>query len=143
VDTREISRVTASQVAFGERLGLSLEGDTVGVAWAKISDVLQREFWRRDDLGSPTDKQVRLAEKIGIDVSGLSRTVANAVIDDIMTQLNLNAIRRQNLAPGVKVRRKYHPGVEWVISSIHEDGTVYFKGGNGQRAWARSVERIP
>jgi hypothetical protein len=143
MDRQDIPRVTASQIAFGKKLGLDLEGDTVGVAWARVSDLLKRDFWGQDDLGSPTDKQVGLAEKFGIGISSLSRAVADAIIDDIMTQLNLDAIRQQNLAPGVKVRKIYDSiPHEYVISSIYENGTVYFKGGNGQRAWARNVKRV-
>jgi hypothetical protein len=60
-----------------------------------------------------------------------------------MTELNLAAIQRERLAPGVTVKNK-HDSVErtLIISSIQADGTVYFKGGNGTRAWARSLIRI-
>ena len=53
------------------------------------------------------------------------------------------AIQRERLAPGVTVKNK-HDLVErkLVISPIQPDGTVYFKGGNGARAWARSLIRV-
>jgi hypothetical protein len=138
----DIQRVTVSQVAFGKRLGLDLEGDTVGVALAKIADEIEREFWGHNDLGSPTSRQIELAEKFGADISMLSRGVGNAVIDDLMTRLNMDSVRQQKLAPGVAVRRKHDLiGRVYVVSSIKDDGTVYFRGGNGQRVWSRNLER--
>ena len=60
-----------------------------------------------------------------------------------MTELNLAAIQRERLATGVTVKNK-HDVVQrkLVISSIQPGGTVYFKGGNGARAWARSLVRV-
>jgi hypothetical protein len=56
-----------------------------------------------------------------------------------MFRLNQEAIAEQKLTPGTNVVNK-HDLLKRVltISSIAEDGTVYFKGGNGARAWARS-----
>ena len=73
----------------------------------------------------------------------MSRREGNAVIDDLMTELNHEAIESEGLAPGVAVVNIYDiVGRTFVISSIHPDGTVYFRGGNGQRAWARSLQRV-
>ena len=59
-----------------------------------------------------------------------------------MTQLNLEFIASQRLAPGVAVTNKHDQlNRTFVISSITEDGTVYFRGGNGAKAWARSLLR--
>ena len=73
----------------------------------------------------------------------MSRRVADAVVGDLMTELNLAAIQRERLAPGVTVKNKHDiVDRERVISSIQQDGTVYFRGGSGARAWARSLIRI-
>jgi len=95
------------------------------------------------DLGEATPKQLEFAAKFQRNLSHVSRRVADAVVDDLMTQLNLAAIQRERLAPGVTVKNK-HDIIErkLVISSIQPDGTVYFKGGNGARAWARSLIRV-
>jgi|SRR6185312_3455828 len=138
----KVQVTNAAQVAFGKKLGLDLEGTSVGVARAEIDDVLAAGFYGESELGRPSPKQCALAEKFGFDISGMSKGVGSAVIDDIMHQLNMEAIEKHRLAPGVAVR---HPGRPYdrnlVISSVAPDGTVYFKGGNGQRAWARSLER--
>jgi hypothetical protein len=103
---------------------------------------IQRDFLLDQDLGAPTAKQVELAAKFQRDISGATRRVGNAIIDDLMTDLNLEAIGREKLAPGVAVINKYDSlKRKYVISSITADGTVYFRGGNGAKAWARSLVR--
>ncbi|MGH6792653.1 MAG: hypothetical protein ACRECF_07945 [Methyloceanibacter sp.] len=134
--------VTKAQIEFGQRVGLDLAGKSVGEAQATIEDVIQRDFLLDKDLGSPTSKQVELAAKFQRDISGASRRVGNAIIDDLMTELNHEAIRREKLAPGVRVTNKHDSSKkEYVVSSIKSDGTVYFRGGNGAKAWARSLVR--
>lgn len=136
-----ISRVTPDQVMFGRQLGLDLNGCTVGVAIARIQDAIDVGF-RGLEVGTPTPKQVALAEKFGYDICGSSRREGDAIIDDLMTQLNLETIRTERLAPGVVVSNIHDLSAEpMTISSVHPDGTVYFRGGNGRRAWARSLRR--
>lgn len=134
--------VTGSQVQFGRLIGLELTAKSVGVARAMIEDVIDRNFYGQSDLGNPTAKQVALAHKFGQDISAMSRRVGDAVIDDILTQLNHDAITDQRLATGVVVMNRHDRSRRRVISSITEDGTVYFRGGNGARAWARSLIRV-
>jgi hypothetical protein len=134
--------VNKAQIAFAQRLGLDLAEKSVGEAHAMIEDAIQRDFFQDTDLGSPTPKQIALAAKFDKDISGASRRVGNAILNDLMTGLNDEAIRRQRLAPGVIVINKNDPMKEKrIISSIAEDGTIYFRGGNGARAWARSLVR--
>ncbi|MFH1674245.1 MAG: hypothetical protein ABIF87_12580 [Pseudomonadota bacterium] len=136
----DIELVSEKQIVFCRKLGLDVSGNSVSVAAAKINEVIQRQFWGSPINESPTDKQISLAKKFGIDISHMSRLVGDAVINDIMTQLNANAIKEQGLRPGLRVRKVYDKtSREYIISSIRPDGTVYFKGGNGQRAWARNL----
>ncbi len=129
------------QVDFGHRVGLELRGETLGVAVARIEDVIDRDFWGRD-LGMPSPKQVALATKFGFDIGSSSRRVGAAVIDNILTQLNLESVESQHLGPGDIVSHVGHPERgEMAISSIQKDGLVFFKGGNGQRAWARNLRK--
>ncbi len=73
----------------------------------------------------------------------MSRREGDAIIDDVLTELNHEMIESEGLAPGVAVANIHDVlGRTFVISSIHPDGTVYFRGGNGQRAWARSLRRV-
>ncbi len=135
--------VTETQIGFGRRLGLDLSDKTVGVALAMIYDAMDTQFHGQNDLGVPTQKQIELARQFGYDISTVSRRVGDAIIGDIMTNLNHEAIATQRLAPDVAVTNKHDIlGRKFVISSIREDGTVYLRGGNGARAWARSLVRV-
>lgn len=135
--------VNDSQIAFGISLGLDLTGKSVRVAQAMIEDLIDTQFHGRNDLGRPSTKQQMLAQRFGHDISCASRRVGDAIISDIMLKLNHDAIAEHNLAPGVTVVNK-HDRLQQprVISSIKEDGTVYLRGGNGARAWARSLSRL-
>ncbi len=135
--------VTDKQIAFGRRLGLELDGKSVSEALAMIHDAIDRDFLDQSKLGEATPKQVQFAAKFQRDLSQVSRRIADAVVGDLMTELNLAAIQRERLATGVTVKNK-HDVVQrkLVISSIQPGGTVYFKGGNGARAWARSLVRV-
>lgn len=136
--------LSTAQILFGVQLGLDFAGCTPNVAFAMIEDCIDRRFNAVSDLGSPSDKQIALANKFGRDISDLSKRVGSAVIEDIMHNLNEEAIVQQDLLPGVSVYNKHDATRrEYVISSIKEDGTVYFRGGNGAKAWARSLVRIP
>ena len=135
--------LTEAQIAFGTRLGLDLNNKSVGVAYAMIEDAVQQGFFGQNDFGAPTAKQIELAAKFGIDITHATRSVSDAVITDIMFELNQKAITEQKLTAGTKVTNKYDIlDTIRTISSIAEDGTVYFKGGNGARAWARSLVRV-
>ena len=142
-ELKHIPRVNDVQVAFGEQLGLDLRGCTVAVAEARIQDAIDAGFRGKASRGSPTENQIKLAGKFGYDITGLSRREGDAVIDDLMTELNHEAIEAESLAPGVTVVNVHdNLGLPRVISSIQPDGTVYFRGGNGKRAWARSLRRL-
>ncbi|MBW7877429.1 MAG: hypothetical protein H3C47_15740 [Candidatus Cloacimonetes bacterium] len=124
------------------KLGIAVENVSIGVAYAHIQETIDRLFWTTPNE-MPTPKQVALAAQFGYDISGVSRHIGNAVIWDLMYELNMEMIERECLAPGVKVKNIHDPlGWTHTISSIRKDGTVFFKGGNGRRAWARSLRRV-
>lgn len=137
-----VRTVNARQVAFGSRLGIDVSQKSVGVAWAMIEDLMEREFWGKEGADTPTPKQIALAAKFGFHISQATRRVGDAMINDIMFELNKEAIATQSLKPGVTVTNTHDQlRRPLVISSIADDGTVYFRGGNGARAWARSLIR--
>jgi hypothetical protein len=138
-----LKSVSDEQIAFARRLGLDIEGKSKSEALAMILDVIDRDFLGLSDRGNATPKQVDFAAQFQRDLSQVSRRVADAIVNDLMTELNLAAIDREQLAPGVTVRNKHDRTEQLlVISSIQPDGTVFFKGGNGARAWARSLVRV-
>jgi len=66
-----------------------------------IEDLVERDFLLKEDLGAPTPKQIDFAAKFQRDISGATRRVGSAVINDLMTELNHEAIKRGKLTPGV------------------------------------------
>ena len=133
--------VNEHQTAFGARLGLDLAGCTLRVAAARIEDCVRSEFHGEKPLQA-TEKQAALAAKFGYDIMASTRRIAHAVIADIMEQLDRETIIAEGLAPGISVTNIHdnHP-MHYVISSIQPDLLVYFKGGNGKKAYARSLKR--
>ena len=136
---KHIPRVSDDQIRFGAKLGLDLGGCTLSVAAARIEDAVAVGFRGASNLGKPTPKQVAFAAKFGHEIAHLTRREGDAVIDDLMTELNHEAIEAEGLAPGVTVVNIHDIARTFGISSIDPDGTVYFRGGNGQRAWARGL----
>ena len=141
-ELKHIDRVNNQQIAFCRKLGIDVSGDTISLATAKIYDIIRREFFG-EKLGSPSEKQIELAKKFGYDISHCTQREGNAIIDDLMSELNYESIEEQKLKPGVEVINRWDDLKRiYIISSIREDGIVFFKGGNGKKAWARNLERI-
>ena len=136
----KIKKVSNSQIEFGKKLGLSLEGYSVSVAAAMIQDLINEEFWEEETVAA-TEGQLDFAKELGTDISNESRAVGSAIINDILEQSNHDSIESQGLAPGVRVRNKRN-NREYTISSIKPDGLVYFKGGQGAKSWAGNLEKI-
>ena len=133
--------VDEGQITFGARLGLDLRGSTIGVAAARIEDCIHSEF-HGETLLRATAKQAELAAKFGYDITNSTRRIAHAVIADIMEQLDREAIIAEGLVPGVAVTNIHDKRPrQYVISSVQPDLLVYFKGGNGKKAHARSLKR--
>ena len=130
------------QIKFGAHLGLELVGCTIRVAGALLEDCIRSEFYG-EKLLHATEKQAALAAKFGYNITRSTRRVAHAIIADILEQLDRETIIAEGLAPGIAVTNIHHNYREnLVISSIQPDLLVYFKGGNGKKAFARSLRRV-
>ena len=136
----KIPKVSKEQIEFGKKIGLSLQGCSVSVAAAIIQDLINKEFWGKENE-PPTEGQIGFANELGADISNESKAVGSAIISDILEQSNHDSIESQGLEPGVKVRNKRN-NREYIISSIKPDGLVYFKGGQGAKSWAGNLEKI-
>ena len=137
-----MKKVNQKQVAFGRKLGLNFKNCSPDVAIAMVEDIIDKEFWGKK-LDKPSDKQIAFAKRFGFDISSKTERVGSAIISNILTKLDLESIKKQGLAPGVKVRDKRDPLKEiYTISSIREDGLVFFKGGQGKKACARNLVKV-
>jgi hypothetical protein len=137
-----VEKVNTDQIKFGEKLGLELSGLSIGVAKAIIDDFIDKYFYNKE-LVSLTLKQINYARDLGFDISEMTRRQGEAFLCDILYNKNYEIIQKEKLMSGVTVKNIYDKfnRIE-IISSIAKDGTVYLKGGNGKRAWARNLKRI-
>ena len=151
---------TPEQLATADRLGIQVSpDDTFG---AVASAILERVC---DAIGCPprvvSDRQRELADELEIDMTDCASSWrAFMRIQEAIQLSNLEAVGRMELEPGdivfkpddpMEQRLKEALGERWEsvagqfprefeVSSIREDGQVYFKGGSEQ-APARYLEK--
>ena len=151
---------TPEQLVIADRLDIQVSpDDTFG---AVASAILERVA---DAIGCPprvvSDRQRELADELEIDVTDcVSSWSAFMRIQEAIQLSNLEAVRRMGLKPGDLVFKPDDPrerrlkemmeerwesiagesSREFEVSSIREDGQVYFKGGIEQ-APARYLEK--
>ena len=151
---------TPEQRAIADQLGIQVTpDDTFG---AVASAILERVA---DTIGCPprvvSERQRELADELEIDVTDCASSWSAFMrIQEAIQLSNLAAVRRMGLKPGdivfkpddsLERRLKERLGERWEsvagesprefeVSSIREDGQVYFKGGTEQ-APARYLEK--
>ena len=137
-----VEKVSADQIKFGQKLDLDLSELSIGVAKALIDDYSDKYFFKIE-LKQLTVKQIMYAHDLGFDISKMTKRQGEAFLNDILYQKNFETIKKERLNPGVRVKNIHDKfnRVE-VISSIAKDGTVYLKGGDGKRAWARNLRSV-
>lgn len=151
---------TPEQRATADQLGIDVSpDDTFGAVASAILEGIS------DAIGCPprvvSDRQRELADELGIDVTDCASSWSAFMrIQEAIQLSNLDAVWRMDLKPGDIVFKQddvieHRPigelGEEWEsvaeqfprefeVSSIREDGQVYFKGGTEQ-APARYLEK--
>jgi hypothetical protein len=146
---QHVPSVTTEQLAVGERLGLDLSSDTWAVARATILDLVGAAIGDEERYDEPTQSQIAWARSLGIDVTGYSYRVAFAMIQDALSERENRLISEMSLRPGDRVVRErevegeiHRWRQEFVISSIRDDGLLYFKGGGGKCGWPSKFTKI-
>ena len=140
---------TPEQLATADQLGLQVSPDDTFATFA--SAILERVA---DAIGCPprvvSDRQRELADELEIDLMDCASSWSAFMrIQEAIQLSNLDAVRRMELKPGdivfkpddpMEQRLKEALGERWEsvaeqsprefeVSSIREDGQVYFKGG--------------
>jgi hypothetical protein len=93
---------------------------------------------------------VDFAASLGLDVSSDSKRVASARITQALIDRNTRRIAELRLKPGDRVvcvtdidlGGRFVDEREYVISSIHPHGRIFFKGPNCQSAWPDQVRKV-
>jgi hypothetical protein len=151
-----IKKATSLQKRIAGQLGIDVSEDSFSVAVARILDVVGPAISEKKPKYSvPTQKQAELAKQLGIGITGDTFRVGFAKIEDKLEELNLKAnlkaIKDMQLTPGDKVLVHHTVNIngqqhEWdqecVVSSIRDDGRVYFKGGTARAAWAAKLKKV-
>ncbi len=139
---------TPEQVQIAARLGVDVCGEADSVASARIHDAVSGALL--DNPPRPaTMRQRMFAEKLGAALpEGASVRVASAIIATEVERRLKRAIDSMKLGTGVIVAVD-HPvtydggnvtlTLIYAISSVRDDGMVFFRGGNGKCAWADKV----
>lgn len=118
--------------------------DTKNTLAAKILDEVAISIkFKPKEL--PTNKQIEFANKLKIKDGFRSKRVLSAKISDKLDVLNRKKLKQLKLKPGDIVSVKSQLGNserELIISSIKENGRIYFKGLGGNQTWVTNINKI-
>lgn len=140
-------KTTKGQIEIAKAFNLNIADDLADVGFIKIMNILKSIFDYPIDERPATEKQIAFAKKFGIDVSEYTLEMAGMVLLRITQEEDKESIRTQDLKPGDivttfnRMNPNYSNGFKYTISSI-KDGMVYFKGGNGKKAFARNIRKM-
>ena len=133
--------VTKEQRKIAKQLGVYIaKSNSFNIVAAKIRDHVSEAIgdW---DAAEPTEHQVQYAKSLGIKVGKTSRRVISARIGDELLKRNIKALKKLKLEPGDIVTLKEDKNIrDYVISSIKDNGKIYFKGIGCPQAWATQID---
>lgn len=134
--------ITEQQKQIAKILIIEIKSnDSFRTLKAKITDQIAEAIGEkvRED---PTERQLDYAESLGMLLDDKSRRVISAKIADELERRNRKALKKLKIKPGSKVRvRNEFRLKDFVVSSIKENGKIYFKGIGCPQAWASNIEK--
>jgi hypothetical protein len=142
----QFKKPTQEQIEIAGLFDLDSSNDMPEIVFIKIVNSIKKVFNLPVDSRPATREQIAFAELFHIDVSDYTIEMASLVISKITEREEQESIKRQSLKPRDSVQIQYKKqgyssnGRIYIISSI-KHGMVYFKGGNGKRAFARNVRK--
>jgi hypothetical protein len=153
--TAWVGSATAEQVGLAEKLGLPVAGNAPrGVMVALLEDRL-RPALHGMEPDAATERQRAFLRELGGEHHadpGLTKTVASAWIDYHLTLRTIGALQSLRPVCGNVVVRHHQVAfpdgstesydAEHVVSSVQDDGLIFFKGGNGQCAWPSNLTSL-
>lgn len=133
--------ISNGQKKIAKQLGIRIDSyDSFRIAAAKILDRIAVVIGEKEAV-KPTERQIEYAKTLVVYIKNDSRRVISAKIEDELEKRNIKALKKLKLKPGDKVllKEKTFPR-EYVISSIKENGKIYFKGIGCPQAWVSQIE---
>jgi hypothetical protein len=149
--TMRYPRPTHFQIEIAAAVGIDISNDTRGVAAARLQDYLAPAFGEKRKVRSATPSQIDYARGLGFDVSSDTMSIAFARIAQHLSALNKRELRRLKLKSGDRVRqisnfeingKRQSYSQEFVVSSIHSSGRVFFKGIGCRSGWPTQLEKL-
>ena len=144
------TKATAAQLELAAQLDIEVSpDDTFGTVAAQILDRVGAA------VGCPprdvSEKQLELAEELEVDITDCTQAVAFIRIKEAIERSNLDSVKMSRLEPGdvvVNSGRNWFmsggppggPDVKRVVSSVRQDGQVFFK--DGGQAPARYLTKL-
>lgn len=147
IELMEFKKPTQEQIEIARLFDLDSSNDIPEIVFIKIVNSIKNVFNLPVDSRPATRKQIAFAELFHVDVSNYTVEMASMVLRMITEREDQESINSQSLKPGDSIRIQYKKheyssdGIIYTISSIKR-GLVYFKGGNGKRAFARNVRKV-
>jgi hypothetical protein len=129
-----------AQLKIAQKLKIKIATDSFLVAAAQISSALSLVI-TGEKARPASDHQVSYASSLGLDVTKDSLEVASARIQERLNDRNAELIAEMKLTPGSRVFWKSWKR-EMIVSSIAENGRLWFKGGNGLGAFPHQVTKV-
>ena len=133
---------TKFQLDIAKKLSIKSEGDTFLTLAAKIMDYVAPALNEKEE-SDPTDNQVEYALSLGVYNSGDSRRFVSAKIREELEKRNIAALKKLNIKPGsIVIAKGQYSESEYVVSSIKDNGKVYFKGIGCPQSWAVNIVKV-
>ncbi len=142
---------TTWQREIAAKLGIDISNDSRQVAAGRINDMVESAVHPERSPRSPTARQLELAAEVGIDIAKDRYHTAFSKIHEALEGRSQRLVSEMRLQPGdtvvvgdvvERLGSEIDMSREWVISSIGENGRLYFKGGGGHCAWPSEIKKI-
>lgn len=146
---------SSAQLELANKVGLVLNGNEPhDVAGAMLEEHLKPLIWG-SGVEDATARQYEYLTDLGATFTSntrFSKKVASAWIQYYLALKNVKELERLKPEAGLGVIERYawvdvQTGLTrvsltyFIVSSIGEDGRVFFKGGNGKSAWSSSLAK--
>lgn len=134
---------TKKQLEIADKLLILVsENETFRTLKAKIEDEVSEsvDAYKRNP---PTESQLAYAESLGIIVKNDSLRILSAKISDELEKRNISSLKELKIKEGDVVKLKGACEEEsLIVSTIKNNGKIYFKGNGCNQAWASQIEKV-
>jgi hypothetical protein len=135
---------TNKQIELSNFLGLDIDAnDTYRTVAARIYDSISEAIDEKPCVPA-TEGQIELAEKLGVEFRNDTSRTLYAKNADKLESIRLQALEELNIRRGSVVQVIDGIGIvrERVVSTVKDNGRIYFKGANCPVAWSNEIVKV-